>query len=349
MTESPSVDSFGHPDFTIDRVKPGYPDGCPVIGCSTGLIEISYGKRSVAPFCPTHGIRLHSDTFVYWNGSGDVGRQRARRRNCQIQHHLFSEVAKGKVESHRLGYEMSEDALSWNVFVALAEAKRLRDAVSFLTGRSIEDEPRLYLWRQLIDLAGGGPGRFAPLDAVRARLEKGISKFLTEPDIMLVVGEKLIICIEAKFGSGNPLAHESKARVGDKPTDRDGLLSRYLDGAGAATQAMIDRQGIGDEFHSQLFRNVIFASEMAGRGDWHVVNLVSKTQWDVGKNSSRCSYGDPEPLVRAYLREDVRNRFTYRTWESLHESLVKSAGGLEQLDEYMWTKSAHFRPALTLS
>jgi len=37
---------------------------------------------------------------------------------------LAREVALGsaqKAESHRLRYEMSEDALSWNVFVSLAE------------------------------------------------------------------------------------------------------------------------------------------------------------------------------------------------------------------------------------
>ena len=48
-----------------------------------------------------------------------------------------------KVESHRLGYEMSEDALSWNVFVSLSVAGKLRQTAEFLTGRKLLAEPLL--------------------------------------------------------------------------------------------------------------------------------------------------------------------------------------------------------------
>jgi hypothetical protein len=51
---------------------------------------------------------------------------------------------------------------------------------------------------------------------------------VTEPDIMLVVPGELLICIEAKFGSGNPLAHPGQNAPGNKPTDLDGLIARYL-------------------------------------------------------------------------------------------------------------------------
>jgi hypothetical protein len=136
-----------------------------------------------------------------------LARRLARLRNFLIQPRLAEAIAlgsKAKAESHRLGYEMSEDALSWNVFVGLAEAGALRAATCFLTGVDPHAEPRLYLWGERVDLSGEAAERFAPLDTVRRKLEKGIRRFLTEPDIMLVVDGRSVVCVEAKFGSGNP-------------------------------------------------------------------------------------------------------------------------------------------------
>jgi hypothetical protein len=47
------------------------------------------------------------------------------------------------------------------------------------------------------------------LRRVRDLLEKDIQGFPTEPDIMLIAPDEMLICIEAKFGSANPLAHDS--------------------------------------------------------------------------------------------------------------------------------------------
>jgi hypothetical protein len=60
--------------------------------------------------------------------------------------------------------------------------------------------------------------RFEPLDRVKELLEKGIRQFKTEPDIMLAIEGKLIVCIEAKFGSGNSLAYEAPTQPHVKPT-----------------------------------------------------------------------------------------------------------------------------------
>jgi hypothetical protein len=300
------------------------------------------------PFCPKHGIRLHSNTFVYWNGIDH--QDEARLRNFRVRADLAREIALGsgqKAESHRLGYEMSEDALSWNVFVSLAEARKLRHAVRFLTGRSVDEEPDLYLWGKLIDVRGGKRMRFGPLDAVRARLERDIERFKTEPDVMLVLDRQLLVCIEAKFSSGNPIAHEGRGEEGQKqkPVDRAGLLKRYFDQATAATKRIIDRDAIGEVFHSQLFRNVVFASEMANGSDWHVVNLVSKTQWKDENDSKGYSFADPEPYVRSYLHENHRQCFRYKTWEELHRTLVKDDPDLGPLHTYLCSKSAHYRRA----
>ena len=339
---------FGYENFDLDRVRLRYPHGCPIAACSTPLINIpdSRGERL---FCPTHGIRLHSKTFVYWNGVEQ--KDKARLRNFVIRQDLARDIALRsveKAESHRLGYEMSEDALSWNVFVGLAEAGKLRHAVRFLTGSNVDAEPSLYLWG--IDVLTGEC--FPPLHAVRDKLEKGIKRFRTEPDVMLVVDGRLVICVEAKFGSGNPLAYDGKVEDDQKPTDRVGLLRRYLDQATADTRRIINREGIGKEFHSQLFRNVIFASEMAPQMangcDWHVVNLVSETQWNKHCDSNQYSFKDPEPYVRSYLHQDCRQRFSFRTWEELYGALIKGDTALGQLNAYICSKSAHYARAFDL-
>jgi hypothetical protein len=348
---------FGYPDFDLTRTGTVSFVVCPVRACFMKLVNIPYGKgfdRSsnprTKPWCPEHGIRLHAGTFVYWNGSGT--QDSSRLRNFMVRRDLAKTIALesgAKAESHRLGYEMSEDALSWNVFVSLAVAGKLRDAVKFLTGRSLRTEPDLYLWGKRIDVHGAEKGTFEPLTRVRHLLEASVRNFNTEPDIMLVVKGEIVICIEAKFGSGNSLAHEALLKDGEKPTSRAGLVERYLGmSERPSTRAAIQSGSIGTRLHSQLFRNIVFASEMAVK-EWHVVNLVSGTQHRFGKESARSSYADPTSDVRGYLSPESQSCFTYRTWEDLHAKLIKGKPELRDLDGYMRNKSAHFRPAFELS
>lgn len=337
-------------DFEVDPTKLQYPAVCPIRTCSTRTVTISYGK-SKQPFCPTHGIRLHSNTFAYWNG--EEHKDDARLRNFRIRPDLARAIALhsvGKAESYRLGYEMSEDALTWNVFVGLAQARKLRRAVKFLTDRDVDAEPSLYLWGRLVDVTASEskPECFQPLGEVRDQLEQGIRNFRTEPDVMLVLDRQLVICVEAKFSSGNTLAREGEVKDGDKPVDRAGLLRRYLDQAPAETRRIIDRNSIGAIFHSQLFRNIVFASAMAKGRDWHVVNLASKTQWKCRKKSKQSSFVNPEDSIRPYLHQNRRQCFSFRTWEELHRALIKDEAELGHLDTYFCTKSAHYRRAFDL-
>ena len=98
-------------------------------------------------------------------------------RNFPICAELAAEIAlksKHKAESHRLGHETSEDALTWNVFAGLGQARKLKLAVHFLTGRTVTGEPRLYLWGELIDPEHRRRDHFEPLREVRGRLEPDI-------------------------------------------------------------------------------------------------------------------------------------------------------------------------------
>jgi hypothetical protein len=348
---------FGFPDFDPTRVDARPLRTCPIRDCSTELTAATYSRKPdkngnprTKLWCLEHGIRLHSGTFVYWNGRGP--QDDSRLRNFIVRQDLVKAIALGsgaKAESHRLGYEMSEDALSWNVFVGLAEAGKLKDVAYFLTKRNLTAEPDLYLWGKRIDVHGQERGRFAPLWDVRKRLERGIHSFNTEPDIMLVVEGEMVICIEAKFGSGNSLAHDANVKDGEKPTARAALVERYLgESTKASTRAAIRCENIGPKLHSQLFRNLVFASEMAVN-EWHVVNLVSRTQHLLGRESARGSFADPTDDVLSYLSPESRSRFTYRTWEDLYSQLIKDTSQLMDLVHYMQTKSAHFRRAFELA
>src|ERR1043166_5871964 len=124
MESSECFDHFGHTDFRPDSQGRIKNNSCPIKHCSTDLIQIPY-YRSEAPFCPAHGLRLHSNTFGYWNGPNHL--DEARLRNFQFGRELAKPLAlhSGKAESHRLGHETSEDALTWNIFVALWQARKL--------------------------------------------------------------------------------------------------------------------------------------------------------------------------------------------------------------------------------
>lgn len=355
--QSTCSDSFGHESF--DRIMAGLVSRtkCPIQGCSTPLDRVPVGSKGKSvPWCPTHGIKLHQQTFVYWNGHGRE--DDSRLRNFTVRRDLVRRIAlpKGKkAESHRLGCEMSEDALTWNVFVSLAAAGRLRATAQRLTGRPVSVEPELYLWGRRIDLNGGEDVRYPDLERVIGRLERDIRYYKTEPDVMLVVPGELVVCIEAKFGSGNPLADGAPTEPGYKPTSRSSLLARYLEPSAIARQ-VIRPSEVPERLHSQLFRNIVFACEMARGAPWHVVNLVSRTQWAQTKEGSRqgastakYSFADPTPGVQAYLRDEHRACFTFRTWEDLHADVIKDEAALRDLDAYLRGKSAHFRPAFALS
>ena len=250
-----------------------------------------------------------------------------------------------KAEAHRLGFEMSEDALSWNVFQSLAVAGKLREATKFLTGRSLSSTPHLYLWGRRIDDPNGKHELYAPLCQVRAKLEPDVRTFVTEPDIMLVAERELVVCIEAKFGSGNPLAHDSALPVeGKKPTSRAGLIARYL---GNNTSEHTRRIVLPETtLRSQLFRNIVFASEMAQtfRGTSSISSATPKSVQTARVIPTTISTEE----IRNYLHPDRRHCFTYRTWEAFYEEVISRDADLATLDQYLRNKSAHFRRAFAL-
>lgn len=342
---------FGFRAFDRKASVVGVADRCPVRDCRTELVDITYGKKRIrsAPYCRTHGLRLHKTTFVYWNGEAQS--VEARLRNFDILPELAKKLIapdSGKVETHRLGHEMSEDALSWNVFVGLAAAGKLCETVAHLTDMQISSEPELYLWGEQIKLDGTRGERFTPLLEARQSLERYGGRFKTEPDVILAIPGEMVVCIEAKFDSLNPQSSKRPSKAIDGLKSRPGLLERYLPKAATEMNSIFDRQMIDEsKVHSQLFRNLVFSATMSKGTEWRVVNVACAT--DRGdRHSPKRSGANPEEDIRKYLKEGHKHRFTFRTWEGLHQALINGDSKLQTVDSYMRSKSAHFMRAFDL-
>jgi len=357
MSLSNCTVSFTHNDLQKTRLLKGK---CPVRDCMVNIhshkapFQRYKGKMRYLPFCPEHGIRIHSQSFVYYNGPLKEHLTTATKRNLPFNSHYYASnfFKKGaKMESGRLCYESSEDAVSYNVFTELlSNMSALKKLTHHITRKEIKGDVELYLWGGRIDLRNNRFSPYKPLIDMRKHLESDIRMFATEPDIMLVVPKQAVICIEAKFGSKNPIAKESKVQVGQKPKDVAGLIERYC-----SRNKVIDTNDIFDFrkmpflFYEQLFRNVVFAASMAKLVDvpyWHVVNLRNQHIMNVKKGKAQSM-----PIlrnIRSILRPSYKKGFSHLTWENIYDIAIKDAPDLSNLAWYLKTKSLNCQRAFNI-
>ena len=324
----------------------GKPANCPVSDCATplGTADSQWGKM---PYCPVHHIRIHggSNTFVYYDGPENDSKRNAAMRNILFERDYFKRHILGnatKAESDRICNENSEDALTWNVFSRLARAGRLKPLVSTLTGLSLKTEPEIYLWGLKVRLDDSSkPSLFDPLKSARDIFEKDITRYLTEPDIMLYVPGQLLVLVEAKFTSGNPVALPGVINdvAGKKPKSREGILGRYKlpDRLGDTLRA----PSSSGHFYSQLYRNLVFAIHMADQlgVKWSLVNLVSEGQFHQRQNT--VEFQDPTLFIKGLLPENSREQFLFYSWERLYADHVEAVTQLQDLAAYIYNKSAN--------
>lgn len=333
---------------------------CPVKDCRTSVdshrvpFQRYQGRMRYLPFCPEHGLRVHRSGFVYYNGPSKQDLIIATRRNLAFHSdyytaHFLSQ--KNKMESSRLCYESSEDAVSYNVFTEmLSRGNALRMLLGHIISREVKEDVGLFLWGGRIDLKHNKFVPYKPLIDVRKHLEHDIKRFATEPDIMLVVPRKIVVCIEAKFGSKNPIAKERHSPDGEKPKRVSELIERYC-----AKNQIVDMNEILDLskppklFYEQLFRNLVFAATMAkleGAPEWHVVNLRNQHVMNLRR-------GEPESMpikrnMRSILRPKYKKRFTHVTWEQLYNVAIKRNADLSNLAWYLKTKSLNCSRAFNI-
>ena len=340
--------SFSRSDLQRTRLWSGK---CPVKNCSVNVkshkvpFQRYKGKMRYLPYCPEHGIRIHGSGFVYYNGPGKDDLILSTKRNLLFHSDYYTAnfFKKGnKMESGRLCYESSEDAVSYNVFAEmLSEGYALKELVSHITKRNIRDEVGLYLWGGKIDLKHNKFLPYKPLLDVRRHLEHDIKRFATEPDIMLVVPGKVVICIEAKFGSKNPIAKEKEEVEGEKPKSCKKLIERYCEKNRIVdTDKIFDFSKMPKLFYEQLFRNIVFAASMAklsGAAEWYVVNLRNRHVMNLKK-------GKPESMpimrnIRSILKPKYKKRFIHLTWEEIYNIAIKDNENLCNLAWYLKNKS----------
>lgn len=327
------------------------PAGCPVSGCDAPLklVDSQWGEM---PYCPVHCIRIHTKTFAYYNGSDATSRRGAALRNIRFERPYFDTHFLGnaaKAETHRICNENSEDALTWNALSGLANGGVLSRVLSSFTSLPIETEPELYLWGLRANFGdSSAPSLFAPLARARSVFERGISKFLTEPDIMLYLPGQILVLVEAKFTSGNGIASGSDAGdvAGEKPKSREGVLKRYS--PSALPDDTLLQPAPSGHFYSQLYRNLVFAIHMANElgVKWGLVNLVCEGQSRLRQPAD--GFADPTPFMRTVLPAASHSQFLYYTWERLYADHIANAPQLQDLREYLYNKTASRVRALAI-
>jgi hypothetical protein len=300
-----------------DSLQSGESLRCCIRDCKELLPKRHRGQEP--SFCPKHGISMSTKpTYIY----------RDPERNFIIGKDIPTSIA--KVEKWRLGFETSEDALSWNVFVGLYALRGLAEAFKALTGTVASGEPELYLWGNRIDTECTP---WPDLHEVRTKLEKGMA-IPTEPDIMLRVSGQAIVLIEAKFGSPNGRLAGKKDRLGSV-TD---FLNRYRCKEGAADP--LNRKWISgqedERILEQLCRNAIFAHWLAsGREQPFVVNLV------------RRNAASDEQLLRQHLSGN-QVQFHVRRWEDIFGLRIIQGEQASVLRRYLENKTYNLSPAFVL-
>ena len=316
-----------HPDDP-DRVR------CYVRGCQHFLRRPT--KYTRGEECPDHGIYCHYSRYGATYSYRDV------RRNIIASPDLFAQRIVGhpfKYESHRLGAENSEDALSWNVFRSLQEAGSLATVAKLMTGEDHPQEPDLYLWGIRVS-----DDSFEPWDlliAARERFESNlpVKRPLTEPDIALHLPGKYLVLIEAKFTSSNPF-YERGPRKDAQSLTLDELLRIYRDDSLRILDYAKARSA--DRIYYQLWRNMVFAEWMAGREAhstraYHV-NLV-RENYDV----------DSCLEFARSLNIHFAGRFQRRSWESFWHLYETDRTRSTELYPYLQGKTARLMQALDLN
>lgn len=311
----------GDPRFVDKSVSGGM--SCPISEHShedlLAWAEGDYTKGTVVDAMHPYSFRV-SPTFIYADPLD----------NFIAGEDLIAQAISGswdKAETSRLGYEKSEDAVSWNFFRSVQEAGLLRTIADELTGTQLESEPNLIFWGRRISMEGSEP--CVEIKEALNFLEPNHSQ-RTEPDVVLECPGWGWVFIEAKFMSPNPTYK-------GKPEKLKRWISTYSD----ALPDLFDQEALeaGDPltFPEQLLRNVAVASVVCEKSSKAVV--VSLTP-----HSKKTEI---ESEIARYLPEGSAVQFRCSTWEELMATLPPGDSTLA-LRSYMENKSAGLRKAFRI-
>lgn len=303
---------------------------CFIQNCVEYLIPPSRGRKGEV--CPKHAICCHkSGTYSF----PDI------RLNAIVAKELFATKISGhpfKFESHRLGSERSEDALTFNVMRAFQEAGCLNYLGRYITGTDIEKEPRLFLWG--IELTNDCLKPWDLLIAARKRFETRmpVKRPKTEPDIALNLPGEYLVLIEAKFCSPNTFYQDGPRKDAQSLTKQE-LLERYWD----PTFRILDQKKAieADMVFYQLWRNTVFAEWMAAADSPNTKPYFANLTRRGFENDSFQHFAE-------MVRSEFVGRICHFSWEDLWVLAGLSGDRLNVLREYLLTKTASLHPAFDL-
>ncbi len=305
---------------------------CFVRGCKH---VVTVGRHGVGgDICPDHGIQCYHSTSGATFAYPDV------QRNFIASPGTLAEKVIGhpfKYESHRLGLERSEDAVSWNVFRSLQEAGALAQVAKLIVGDCPLHEPFLFLWGLCLTDDDFTPWHLLQTARERFETQLPVDRPLTEPDIGLFLPGKYLILIEAKFTSRNTF-YKSGSRKDARSLTMEELIAIYSDPALQILDQSLGRSA--NRIYQQLWRNTIFAEWMAREDHpktkaYHV-NLVRAGQ----DEASAVEFS-------GFIRPKYGDRFRRLTWEQLYQRF-RHDNELGLLRLYLERKTAGLKKAFLL-
>jgi len=304
---------------------------CPIIGCDTAIAV--YPSRAnphnnESNYCVKHRIYCRKNTYIFKEKTDNL------ITDINLFKDIFGRQDSEKYDTGRIGYENSEDALSWNVFVTLQKAGELKAIPSLISGKPCEEEPELILWGY--SLSDGSLVK--ELKCFRDKFEYSI-QVKTEPDIILKTANEVFL-IEAKFCSPNSRKDISvwrdKEIDGRTKKEYDSYKIRYKGLIGdVLNKGIIEGQ---DKFCSQLVRYALYAHNAYPSKNCYIVNLLPKKHKELDSI---------EGQFKPYLKKDT---FKVITWEDIYGKLSdsKSKPGIVTLKRYLQRKTANFEKAFII-
>jgi hypothetical protein len=302
---------------------------CPVHGCSTVVQRRREGDGKPTHMfkCESCGIFVFPSTFEYVNDEDNL------LWKAESDLTLLEQIKGSKAETHRLGRERSEDAVTWNVFRHFDRSDRLPAFLSHLTAEIPPEDCEVIYWSYSPML--GTPWS----DLLKGRVEFGEAPSLTiaatgkrvsEPDIILLTHDSVIF-VEAKFTSGNKTSGDA-VRVNE-------ILSnskRYLSGGNEWYQTVFssDYPTVVRDQKYELLRFWLLGSWMADRlgKKFVLANLVRKTK----ETNIEKEFGK-------HISQTESRRFVRWEWESLGPLLENlNDNGSLQLLTYLKNKTIGF-------
>lgn len=278
-----------------------------------------------------NGSEFHGNPPIQVRVSGTYIYQEATN-NFIVGRPLVTEALSGvwkKAETRRLGWENSEDALTWNVFRILQEWGSLQWLTSAAGIPHSPQNPDLYLWGRRVEI--DGTKEWPRLREVRREFEQD-KRIQTEPDAVVHFPHWGWLFVEAKLSS-------KTTTYATKPERVDEWRCRYA----RRCPATFDEKSItntrGARFPEQLLRNIAFASQIPTAGERAmVVALVREL--------------DQTPIenwVKPCLTKDCAVQFRRLTWEGLYRSFPPGQRGSDLIRRYLMNKTVNLRAAFNFN